>query len=280
MAEPTSAGQALTHFVNSLELEPETLRADRPAVEQFVKWLGADRPMSKLSGADIREYQREYQKVATAEAGDKEANGASELSHLEPLRAFLAYCSRMAFTDENLVPHLHLGANAGGARGGQGAVEELGGEGYHVTLEGLQSMERQLEEYKAERPVIADKLRAAMADKDFRENAPLDAARDEQAHLESRIRDIEQRLRRAVIIDRDAKRGRANVGSTVKLLNVARDSEQVFTLVSPTEVDPAKGKISIESPVGVAVRNRSAGDTVVVEAPSGAMSFKLLEVVD
>lgn len=275
MAEPTSAGEALTHFVNSLELEPETLRADRPAVERFVEWLGADRDMSELTGEDVAEYRS----MANGDSGEDE-DGASELSHLEPLRAFLAYCSRMAFTDENLVPALHLGANAGGARGGAGAVEELGGEGYHVTLEGLQSMERQLEVYKAERPMIADKLRAAMADKDFRENAPLDAARDEQAHLESRIRDIEQRLRRAVIIDRDAKRGRANVGSTVKLLNVDRKSEQVFTLVSPTEVDPAKGKISIESPVGVAVRNRSAGETVVVEAPSGPISFKLIEVVD
>lgn len=273
MAEPTSAGEALTHWVNSLELEPETLRADRPAVERFVEWFGATRSLAELTGEDVQRY---HERVTD----DESEESASDLSHLEPLRAFLAYCSRMAFTDENLVPFLHLGANAGGARGGEGAVEELGGEGYHVTLEGLQSMERQLDELKGERPVIAEKLRAAMADKDFRENAPLDAARDEQAHLESRIRDIEQRLRRAVIIDRDAKRGRANVGSTVKLLNIERDSEQVFTLVSPTEVDPAKGKISIESPVGVAVRNRAAGEMVVVEAPSGSISFKLIEVVD
>ncbi|MEX2228982.1 MAG: transcription elongation factor GreA [Dehalococcoidia bacterium] len=276
MAEPTSAGAALAHFVNSLELEPETLRADRPAVETFVKWFGPERPIAELTGVDVRQYHESV----TADGEPDDEDGPSELSDLEPLRAFLAYCSRMAFTEANLVPFLQLGAHAGGARGGAGALEELGGEGYHVTLEGLQLMERQLEVLKAERPLIADKLRAAMADKDFRENAPLDAARDEQGHLESRIRDIEQRLRRAVIIDRDAKRGRANVGSTVKLLNIERDREQVFMLVSPTEVDPAKGKISIESPVGVAVRNRSAGEMVVVDAPSGPISFKLIEVVD
>lgn len=275
MAEPTSAGEALTHFVNSLELEPETLRADRPAVEQFVQWFGVSRSLAELGGEHVRTYHEQVSVEAPVVEGS-----TAELVHLEPLRAFLAYCSRMAFTDENLVPYLHLGANAGGARGLEGAIEELGGEGYHVTLEGLQLMEQQLEELKSERPMIAEKLQAARADKDFRENAPLDAARDEQAHLESRIRNIEHRLHRAVIIDRDAKRGRANVGSTVKLLNIERGREQVFILVGPTEVDPAKGKISIESPVGVAVRNRTAGEMVVVEAPSGPINFQLIEVVD
>jgi transcription elongation factor GreA len=271
MAEPISAAEALTHFMNSLE--PETARADRDEVERFVQWFGAERQLEELTGADVTRYHEQ-------EAARDAAAAEGTLAHVEPLRAFLAYCSRMAFTDANLVPFLHIGEHAGGARGGAGAVEELAGEAYHVTLEGLQAMERQHEELKAERPVIAEKLRAAMADKDFRENAPLDAARDEQAHLEARIRDIEQRLRRAVIIDRDAKRGRANVGSTVKLLNLDRQREQTFTLVSPTEVDPAKGKISIESPVGVAVRNRAAGEEVVVQAPSGPINFRLLEVVD
>ncbi|PKB56555.1 MAG: hypothetical protein BZY69_01150 [SAR202 cluster bacterium Casp-Chloro-G1] len=159
-----------------------------------------------------------------------------------------------------------------------GAAEELGGKAFHVTREGLQSLEAQLEVLKAERPSIADKLRAAMADKDFRENAPLDAARDEQAHLEAKIRETEDRLRHAVIIDAGAKGGRANVGSVVKLLNLDQGREQEFTLVSQAEVDPAKGKISMESPIGVALRNRGQGEEVVVEAPSGRIRFKVLEV--
>ncbi len=117
-----------------------------------------------------------------------------------------------------------------------------------------------------------------MADKDFRENAPLDAARDEQAHLEMRIRDLESKLRTAVIIDEGAKAGRANVGSVVVLLNLTSNRQQEFTLVSPTEVDPKSGKISIQSPVGVAVINRRAGEDVTVNAPSGPMQFKLVEV--
>ena len=87
-------------------------------------------------------------------------------------------------------------------------------------------------------------------------------------------------LRHAVIIDPSQKQGRANVGSTVKLLNVNSSKEQVFHLVSPNEVDPAKGKISIESPVGHAVINRVSGEEVFVEAPSGRIHFRVLEVID
>jgi transcription elongation factor GreA len=117
-----------------------------------------------------------------------------------------------------------------------------------------------------------------MADKDFRENAPLDAARDEQAHIEMRIRDLEEKLRNAVIIDEQAKGGRANVGSFVRLLNLSTSKEQQFTLVSPAEVDPKNGKISIQSPVGIAVQNRSEGDEVTVNAPSGPIPFRIVEV--
>jgi transcription elongation factor GreA len=166
----------------------------------------------------------------------------------------------------------------GGARDLDGTAEDLGAVAYHVTLEGLQILERQLEDLKAGRRGIADKLREAMADKDFRENAPLDAARDEQGHLEARIRETEDRLRHAVIIAPDTEGGRANVGSTVKLLNLEHDREQVFTLVSPGEVDPRAGKISLESPIGVAVRNKTKGEEVMVSTPSGQMRFRVLEV--
>jgi transcription elongation factor GreA len=182
----------------------------------------------------------------------------------------------MAFTPDNLVPYLGLGG--GGARG-DAAVEELGGRAYYVTLDGIAALERELEELKGRRPEIADQLRAAMADKDFRENAPLDAARDSQAHLEARIRAIEDQLRHAVIIDPDQKAGRANVGSTVRVLNLKADREQTFHLVSPNEVDPSNGKISVESPVGQAVINHSVGDEVTVLAPSGELQLRVIEVI-
>lgn len=276
MAEAISAGDASAHFLNAIE--PEKAREERPEVERFVEWLGAEREMGALGGDEIAAYLRE--RFPDAPAADDEESELDEASaaQIEPLRAFLAYASRLAFTEENLVPHLRLGEGAGGARGGAGAAAELGGKAYYVTLEGLAALEQELEDLKARRPEIASELRAAMADKDFRENAPLDAARDQQAHLEARIRVIEDQLRHAVIIDPETKRGRANVGSTVKVLNLSQDREQTFQLVSPSEVDPADGKISVESPVGSAVIDHVPGDEVEVQAPAGSVRLRVLEV--
>ncbi len=266
MAERMTAGEALAHFVQSID--PEKAREERPQIDAFIEAFGPERPIGELSARDVARFAAQFQHDSVEDA-----------TQLEPVRAFLAYASRLAFTSENLVPALHLGPSAGGARG-DSAVVELGGEAYKMTVEGLAALEKELEDLKSERPRIAEELRAAMADKDFRENAPLDAARDAQAHLEARIRDIEARLRHAVIIDPSQKQGRANVGSTVKLLNVSSEKEQTFHLVSPNEVDPAKGKISVESPVGHAVINRRTGEEVFVEAPSGRLHFRLLEVID
>lgn len=267
MAEGISAAAAASHFFNSLG--SEQARDERPEVDRFVEWFGADKPIDGLTVGD----------VAAFEAREREQVGHDDLSHPEPLRAFLAYCSRLAFTDANLVPSLHLPPGAGGGARGGAAVEELGGRAYFITIDGLAALERELEELKARRPVIAEELRAAMADKDFRENAPLDAARDAQAHLEARIRAIEDQLRHAVIIDPDGKRGLANVGSTVRVLNLKANREQTFHLVSSNEVDPVKGKISVESPVGQAVINRGPGDEVTVRAPAGELQLRVIEVI-
>ena len=278
VAEAISAGDASTHFLNALE--PEKARDERPEVERFVEFLGGERQMAEITGEDIGGYLRDRFPELFAEADGDAPTELDEdsASTIEPVRGFLAYASRLAFTEENLVPFLMLGERAGGARGGAGAAAELGGRAYYVTIEGLAALEREHEELKGKRPEIAEALRAAMADKDFRENAPLDAARDQQAHLEARIRAIEDQLRHAVIIDPGMKAGRANVGSTVKVLNLEHDREQTFQLVSPSEVDTAGGKISVESPVGIAVINHVPGDEVVVKAPAGEVRLRVLEV--
>ena len=262
MADATTAGEASTHFLNSLD--PEKAKSERPAVEAFIEAFGPPRAIGEMTAEDAAGYARRLE-------------GGQDSLDLEPVRAFLAYASRMAFTEQNLVPALQLGPSVGGERGDDAAAE-LGGEAYKMTMEGVAALERQLEELKAQRPVMAELLHAAMADKDFRENAPLDAAREEQAQLEGRIRDIEGRLRHAVIIDPDEKGGRANVGSTVRLLNMASNKEQTFHLVSVMEVDPANGKISTESPVGLAVIDHLSGDEVTVRTPSGTVTFRLLDV--
>ncbi len=261
MAESVSAAEASDHFLNSLG--PDKARDERPAIKLFVAWLGGERSMGDLTGETVAAYVEQQ----------TEGNGPA----LEPLRAFLAYSSRMTFTEEDLVPHLHIGGD-GDAGGGRRSDTDFGGDGYQITIEGVAALEQELTELKGRRPAIAESLRTAMQDKDFRENAPLDAARDEQAHLEAHIREIEDQLRHAVIIDRDTKAGRADVGSTVKVLHLESSREQTFLLVSPAEVDPTNGKISVESPFGAAIINHVPGDEITVHAPAGAQQLRVLEV--
>ena len=261
MAERITAIEALTQFESSLSKGGSTA----PVVSEFIAFVGRDRAMDELGFGEVSRYVRERTDGTTAA--------------LEPLRAFLVYAAEQSLTTQDLLPALLPNPNAPGAHARNAAVSfDPNANAYHVTPEGLARLEQQIAEEKARRPEIAQKLHDAMQDKDFRENAPLDAARDEQAHLEARIRDLEQRRRNAVIVDEQSKGGRANVGSVVKLLNVKANKEQQFTLVSPTEVDPANGKISIDSPVGVAVINHSTGDEVTVNAPSGPMVFRVLDV--
>lgn len=256
MAESVNATDASTHFLSSLD--PDKARDERPAIDRFVESIGGDLKMADLDAGRVSEYARSME-------------GADAV--LEPIRAFLAYSKRMAFTDVDLVSELRLGSSPGGL-----GLTKDSPEAYLVTIDGLAHLEQQVEELKGRRPEMAEALRTAMQDKDFRENAPLDAARDEQAHLEARIREIEDQLRRAVIIDEETKGGRANVGSHVTVRNLESNGEQNFQLVSPSEVDPSSGKISIESPFGAAIIDHAPGDEVTVHAPAGMLKLRLLEV--
>ncbi|MFQ6019664.1 MAG: GreA/GreB family elongation factor [Dehalococcoidia bacterium] len=149
-----------------------------------------------------------------------------------------------------------------------------------LTSAGHAALEAELKALGAQRPAIAEELRLAMSDKDFRENAPLDVAREKQAHLEGRIREIEVTLKNAVIHE-NRRRETASwvrLGSTVLLRNVSSGATVRYTIVGPNEADAQKGKISDASPVGRAILERRQGDEVEVEAPAGVMRFRIEQV--
>ncbi|OGO51259.1 MAG: hypothetical protein A2148_09415 [Chloroflexi bacterium RBG_16_68_14] len=138
----------------------------------------------------------------------------------------------------------------------------------------------ELESLKARRPKIVQDIQRAMADKDFRENAPLDAARQQQAHVEGRIRRLETMLAHAVIVQQGvAPSGQVvELGSTVLLRDLRSGAEVTYTVVRPSEVNAAQGRISSESPVGRALRGRRTGDEVEVAVPSGTRRFRIERV--
>ncbi|MCH7608966.1 MAG: GreA/GreB family elongation factor, partial [Chloroflexi bacterium] len=122
-------------------------------------------------------------------------------------------------------------------------------------------------------------IRLAAMDKDFRENAPLDAARETHSYAESRIKELEETLRRAVVVTKQTSRERGvGVGSRVTLYDLQNERSVKYTLVDSSEADPAGGKISVVSPVGAAVLGAVVGDEVAVRAPKGERKYRVTAV--
>jgi len=244
-------------------LPPQQRQESQPEVYRFVHWYGAERRTDELRGHDVSTYA--------------EGVGASAVDgpqRLEILRGFFAFVRKQGFTPTNLATHLRLRKTAAPATGGA-AIQEV-----HLTPDGHAALLAELQNLRSQRPRVAEELRRAMADKDFRENAPLDAAREHQAHLEARIREVEATLKHVFIIGSGPPRSNARigVGSTVLLRDLKSGAEVRYILVSPSEVNPAERKISIASPVGKALMERSAGEEVDVKAPAGTLRFRIESV--
>ena len=149
-----------------------------------------------------------------------------------------------------------------------------------LTAEGLKKLEEELDLLKGEkRKEIAEKIKVARSYGDLSENSEYDDAKNEQAMLEARIITIEATLKNAVLIDEEEiSNEHVHIGSHVKLLNLRTDSEVTYKIVGSNEASPSQGKISDESPVGMALIGHSVGDVVEVEVPAGVIGFKVLDI--
>ncbi len=149
-----------------------------------------------------------------------------------------------------------------------------------VTAEGLKQLEEELDYLKGEkRKEIAEKIKVARSYGDLSENSEYDDAKNEQAILEARIVTIEATLKNAVIIDEDSiTNEHIHIGSKVRMENISMGREVEYKIVGSNESNPSQGKISDESPVGMALLGHAVGDVVEVETPSGVIGFKVLEI--
>ncbi|MBQ2679476.1 MAG: transcription elongation factor GreA [Firmicutes bacterium] len=149
-----------------------------------------------------------------------------------------------------------------------------------LTYEGLRKIEEELEYLKVvKRKEIAERIKEARGQGDLSENAEYDAAREEQAKMETEILVLEKMLRNAEVIDdNEVSSDVITVGSTVKLFDEDFEEEVEYTIVGSAEADPVEGRISNESPVGRGLLGHKSGDTVVINAPQGEVIFKVLEI--
>ena len=149
-----------------------------------------------------------------------------------------------------------------------------------LTQEGLKKLEAELHELKVvRRKDVAAKIKEARGQGDLSENAEYDAAKEEQAEIEARIGMVEKMLRNAEVIDEgDIDKDSISIGSKVKILDMEFNEEIEYLIVGSTEADPMGGRISNESPLGVALLKRNRGDTISVEAPDGLVSYQILDI--
>ena len=147
-----------------------------------------------------------------------------------------------------------------------------------LTRAGLNKLENELHNLKVnKRQEIAEKIKEAREQGDLSENAEYDAAKDEQREIEERIVAIESLLKNAEVVD-DAEEGTIKIGCKVKLFDKEFDEEVEYMIVGSTEANSMQGKISNESPVGMALLNHRVGDEVTVETQAGILEYKVLSV--
>jgi transcription elongation factor GreA len=126
---------------------------------------------------------------------------------------------------------------------------------------------------------IADRIEKAKELGDLSENAEYHEAKDAQAFNDGRVNELATLLKNLVVVDIEENSGdRVAMGSKIKIENLSTGDKKDYTIVSFNEAAPAQGKISNESPLGLAFLGKGKGDKVVVETPKGEMSYKILEV--
>lgn len=149
-----------------------------------------------------------------------------------------------------------------------------------LTYEGLKKLEEELEYLKTEkRKEIAERIKVALGFGDLSENSEYDEAKNEQAQVEMRIIDLENKLRNVKLIDEDEIDTKTvQVGNTVQVYDEEFDEKIEYTIVGSTEVDLAENKISNESPIGTALLGKKKNEVVEVETPGGVITLKILKI--
>ena len=244
-------------------------QAAQGELNRFIRWCGRDRDARNLTPLEIEEFC-----VTLEGVGDARSH------RLAIVKMFLSHLHRVGLTTTNLASHAKIRRSAKMSRS-QG-VKGAATTSIQLTPEHFKEMETQLAALKEARVQVAKEIRQAAADKDVSDNAPLDAARERQGHIEARTQELESTLRRATVLEKGKKSarkgGKIALGSRVVLRHKQTRQEITYLLVETNEADPANGKLSVASPVGKAIVGHGKGDTVEVSTPRGPASYRVARV--
>jgi transcription elongation factor GreA len=154
-------------------------------------------------------------------------------------------------------------------------------DGDAITRAGLDALEAELKELETVgRRAMAERLLAARDLGDLKENAEYHIAKDDQAHLETKIKRLRERRRRAVVVETDGQEAATLAfGRSAEILDEGSGKVHTWTIVGAAEADVRRGLLSVESPVAGALLGRAAGDTVEVETPGGKRTYRIERLV-
>ena len=152
--------------------------------------------------------------------------------------------------------------------------------GEAITPEGLVALRAEIERLEGPaRTEMAARIKAARELGDLKENAEYHVAKDDQAHLETRIKVLRARLDKATAVEVDTGSSAFSFGRTAEVLDETAGKAHTWTLVGSTESDLAQGRLSAESPVGQALRDRRVGETIRVATPAGERAFTVKKLL-
>lgn len=151
---------------------------------------------------------------------------------------------------------------------------------YEMTYEGIRKLEEELEICKGEkRSDIAERIKQALSFGDISENSEYDDAKNAQGENESRINEVEYILKNSKVIDEDEiSRTKVTIGAKIKIRDEESGVENDYTLVSNKEADIFEGKISNDSPIGLAIIGKKKGQIVEVKTPMGTLKYKIAKI--
>jgi transcription elongation factor GreA len=156
---------------------------------------------------------------------------------------------------------------------------ETGGE--PITEAGMTALREEIEQLEGEgRTKMAARIKVAREEGDLKENAEYHIAKEDQAHLETKIKRLRERLRTAVVVEIDGDADTFAFGRTAEVLDEGKGEANTWTLVGSTEANLAEGRLSAESPIGRALIDAKVGEPIKIETPKGSRTFVVQKLLD
>jgi transcription elongation factor GreA len=255
-----SLGEAAVSFLTTLL--PQEREDSSREVNKFVLWYGKEKSLNQLTPVMVGSYA-EWIAASALDAPSK----------LEPVKKFLSYAKKEGLIKANLATHLRSKKTPSKipmpARRGSKQI-------FGVSSHSYTQLKTRIAALEVERQKAIEERHRAAADKDFRENAPLQAAKERQEHVEAQIREIDSTLKSAAFVrEKSENTLKVRPGCRVILGDLSSGEKLNYTMVNPSEVRLVRDVLSIASPIGKALLNHCEGDIVEVTAPIGKLCYHI-----